>query len=225
MNAEQATLRGKTIEQIIEHLAKEKGYPERKLDHDEYIGVLREAHTIKYGSDKDDAPRHDNGGILEDEYKKGGQVKIGTVFHIDTDRVNQYEGTRVVDDVRVAETPKKGAKKVLVFSPYLNATVLVDRSDLKVKEYNLDYDKIRTKLLAMPHKKFADDAAYILSGDLDKVLWRSESVEGRAQMVEQVIKALKEDPQRLDDVFGKNFKDGGELGSHAESEEEYFLLF
>jgi len=50
---------------------------------------------------------------------------------IDSDRVSQYEGTRVVDIVIPVEKPKKGAKKILVYSPMLQANVLVYRNDLK----------------------------------------------------------------------------------------------
>ena len=58
-------------------------------------------------------------------------MKIGTQFRIDTDRVSQYEGTRIVDTVSVLVVPKKYAKKVLVHSPYLMASVLVWLKDLK----------------------------------------------------------------------------------------------
>jgi hypothetical protein len=57
-------------------------------------------------------------------------MKQNQKYHIDTDRVSQYEGERIVDDVYVLETPKKYAKKVLVHSPKLQATVLVYRKDL-----------------------------------------------------------------------------------------------
>lgn len=59
-------------------------------------------------------------------------MKIGTQFRIDTDRVSQYEGTRIVDTVSILVVPKKKyAKKVLVHSPYLMANVLVWLKDLK----------------------------------------------------------------------------------------------
>lgn len=53
-------------------------------------------------------------------------------FRIDSDRVSQYEGERVVDTVTLVEEPKKGAKKALVYSPKLQANVLVYRKDLKL---------------------------------------------------------------------------------------------
>jgi endonuclease IV len=62
---------------------------------------------------------------------KNSQIKEGDKFHIDTYRVSQYEETRIVDDVIVEETPAKNAKKVLVHSPYLMASVLVFIRDLK----------------------------------------------------------------------------------------------
>ena len=58
-------------------------------------------------------------------------IKEGQTYHIDTDRVSQHEGTRVVDDVTIEEAPKKDDKKVLVHSPYLQASVLVHKSELK----------------------------------------------------------------------------------------------
>lgn len=53
-------------------------------------------------------------------------------YKIDTDRVSQYEGERIVDVVTLLEKPAKGAKKVLVYSPKLQANVLVYRNDLKI---------------------------------------------------------------------------------------------
>lgn len=58
-------------------------------------------------------------------------IREGQTYHIDTYRVSQYEEMRVSDDVVVMETPKKNAKKVLVYSPYLMANVLVFINDLK----------------------------------------------------------------------------------------------
>ena len=52
-------------------------------------------------------------------------------FKIDSYRVSQYEGIRVVGTVTLLEKPKKGAKKILVYSPMLQANVLVYRNDLK----------------------------------------------------------------------------------------------
>lgn len=54
------------------------------------------------------------------------------MYKIDSDRVSQYEGERVVDTVTLIEEPKKGAKKALVYSPKLQANVLVYRKDLKL---------------------------------------------------------------------------------------------
>ena len=54
------------------------------------------------------------------------------MYRIDSDRVSQYEGERVVDTVTLLEEPKKGAKKALVYSPKLQANVLVYRKDLKL---------------------------------------------------------------------------------------------
>lgn len=62
---------------------------------------------------------------------KNSEVKSGNVFKIDTYRVSQYTEKRVVDIVSVLEDPKKNAKKVLVYSPSLNADVLVFINDLK----------------------------------------------------------------------------------------------
>lgn len=59
-------------------------------------------------------------------------MKIGTKFNIDTDRVSQYKGERIVDTVVVLVVPTKKQRKVLVHSPKLMASVLVFKSDLKV---------------------------------------------------------------------------------------------
>ena len=61
-------------------------------------------------------------------------IKEDNVFHIDTNKVSQYEETRIVDNVTVVETPKKTDKKVLVYSPYLMSNVLVFKSDLNTIE-------------------------------------------------------------------------------------------
>lgn len=52
-------------------------------------------------------------------------------YHIDTDRVGQYEGMRIVDEVTIVERPKNTAKKVLVYSTKLKANVLVFINDLR----------------------------------------------------------------------------------------------
>jgi hypothetical protein len=59
------------------------------------------------------------------------EMKIGQTFKIDTDRVSQYRGERIVDNVRILVVPKKTDKKVLVYSPLLMADILVYKSDLK----------------------------------------------------------------------------------------------
>jgi hypothetical protein len=58
-------------------------------------------------------------------------IKKNDKFRIDTYRVSQYENERVVDVVTVVEVPTKAQKKVLVYSPKLQANVLVFKSDLK----------------------------------------------------------------------------------------------
>ena len=58
-------------------------------------------------------------------------MKESNIYKIDSHRVSQYENERIVDTVTVIETPKKGAKKVLVHSPKLMANILVYRKDLK----------------------------------------------------------------------------------------------
>lgn len=58
-------------------------------------------------------------------------MKENDKYHIDTDRVSQYEGERVVDNVTIVEAPTKHQKKVLVHSPKLQANVLVFKTDLK----------------------------------------------------------------------------------------------
>ena len=59
------------------------------------------------------------------------KMKIGSKYHIDTERVSQYKGERVIDTVSVLVVPTKAQKKVLVHSPKLQASVLVFKSDLK----------------------------------------------------------------------------------------------
>lgn len=58
-------------------------------------------------------------------------MKAGNAYNIDTYRVSQYEGERIIDKVSVVEVPKKTDKKVLVHSPKLMANILVYKSDLK----------------------------------------------------------------------------------------------
>lgn len=57
-------------------------------------------------------------------------MKQNDIYKIDTDRVSQYEGERIVDTVTIIEPPKKYQKKVLVYSPKLRANVLVFKKDL-----------------------------------------------------------------------------------------------
>lgn len=49
-------------------------------------------------------------------------------FKIDTDRVFQYKGQRIVDTVTLVQ---KDRNTSLVYSPYLNANVRVYNNDLK----------------------------------------------------------------------------------------------
>jgi hypothetical protein len=57
-------------------------------------------------------------------------MKKGDRFHVDTDRIRQYD-ERVVDDVVVIETPKPKARLVLVHAEKLRADVLIPKSELK----------------------------------------------------------------------------------------------
>lgn len=61
------------------------------------------------------------------------ELKEGNVYHIDTYAVQQYKGTRIVDDVKLLETPKHNQRIMLVYSPYLMANVRLPRRDLKAK--------------------------------------------------------------------------------------------
>lgn len=55
----------------------------------------------------------------------------GAIYHIDTDRVSQYEGTRIVDDVEVQSGQEYEKETILVYSLYLQANVLVPIEELK----------------------------------------------------------------------------------------------
>ena len=59
-------------------------------------------------------------------------MKVGDKFKIDTYRVSQYKNERVVDEVTILEEPKRNQKKVLVYSPKLQANVLIFKKDLLV---------------------------------------------------------------------------------------------
>ncbi len=84
--------------------------------YERYLAIPDESRPVQLGVDRKDFTYKDE----PDQYK------------IDSDRVSQYEGERVVDTVTLLEEPKKGAKKVLVYSPKLQANVLVYRKDLKL---------------------------------------------------------------------------------------------
>jgi len=58
-------------------------------------------------------------------------MKQGDKFHIDTYEVKQYENERIVDDVEVIDPFLKRSRYALVYSPKLNANVLVKKTDLK----------------------------------------------------------------------------------------------
>ncbi|HEY4755803.1 MAG TPA: hypothetical protein VIH28_07110 [Ignavibacteriaceae bacterium] len=66
-----------------------------------------------------------------DEKVKEFLKNVKQEYAIDTYRVSQHEGTRIVDCVELIEEPKKYAKKALVYSSVLQANVLVFRNDLK----------------------------------------------------------------------------------------------
>lgn len=76
-----------------------------------------------------------------DEFAQGGAVKeykFGDKFKIDTDRVDQYEGTRIVDTVEVEADAGKHDKQVLVYIPSLLASHFVYKADLKpIEKENL----------------------------------------------------------------------------------------
>jgi hypothetical protein len=59
------------------------------------------------------------------------KIQKGDICTIDTYRVKQYEGTRIVSGIIVLKTPKKTDKTVLCRSTFLEADVLVYKSDLK----------------------------------------------------------------------------------------------
>jgi hypothetical protein len=44
-----ATKKTKSLNEIINELAKKEGYPNVKLSHTTYVGILKKAHKIKYG--------------------------------------------------------------------------------------------------------------------------------------------------------------------------------
>lgn len=56
----------------------------------------------------------------------------GQIFHIDTDRVKQYEGQRICADVIIHEEPRKYSRLVLCEIPSIRALCLVPRKELKV---------------------------------------------------------------------------------------------
>jgi hypothetical protein len=59
----------------------------------------------------------------------------------------------------------------------------------------INYTALKEKLMAASHSKFADDAAYILSADLDRILSRSEQKEGRDKIADEVIAHIKAHPK------------------------------
>lgn len=63
--------------------------------------------------------------------KRKNKIQVGQKFHIDSYEVKQYENKRVVDDVEVFDVFSGKTKYVLVYSPKLNANVLVKKTDLK----------------------------------------------------------------------------------------------
>lgn len=66
-------------------------------------------------------------------YMKNSEIKSGNSFKIDTYRVDQYEGTRIVDTVIIEQSPRKYAKTVLVYIPSLMASHFVPITELKHK--------------------------------------------------------------------------------------------
>lgn len=62
---------------------------------------------------------------------KNSELKEGDKFKIDTNRVDQYEETRIVDMVTIEQVPQKYAKKVIVYLPSLRASHFVPINELK----------------------------------------------------------------------------------------------
>jgi hypothetical protein len=82
---------------------------------------------------------------------KGGKLKQGQKFHVDTD----FEGERLVDDI-VVEESRKG-KEVLVYSPRLRAYIFLPKKELKggkgltkAQRYNKRMDNIFAKAREIP---------------------------------------------------------------------------
>lgn len=75
-------------------------------------------------------------------------------------------------------------------------------------------EQIINHLQTLEHEKFADDAAYILSGDLDRILWRSEEKEGRDKIANELAEKIIASPHK--ETYLKEigfFKKGGQLPS------------
>jgi len=116
------------------------------------------------------------------KYQKGDKV---TMFDdepaLTIEKVNEWSdklatydlssANGVIDRRNISETK---------LSLYNEEVKMADGGEIPSKELIIKH------LNTLPHEKFADDAAYILSADLDKILWRSEEEEGRKVISEQV---------------------------------------
>lgn len=115
--------------------------------------------------------------------RAGGTYAIGKRFHIDTD----FEGRRLVDNVEIYSKPQKKDRKVLIYSPYLRANILLPKKELKTeitKEPNKRkhttrgelYDKVRDALYK--ESDSGDVPEYLEIRNKNKIIIKAEEWEG-----------------------------------------------
>ena len=125
---------------------------------------------------------------------KATEIYEGHFYHLDSNRVKQYEETHVVDDVKVVEQPLKGAKTILVYSPSLLANVLVYRKDLKKHDVDFweeKYKPIQNRLVdngswnGTLFETYGAELNYIreLATDNSKKVWTLLETDGKQYVV------------------------------------------
>jgi hypothetical protein len=141
------------------------------------------------------------------------KMKIGQTFKIDTDRVSQYKGERIVDNVRILVVPKKTDKKVLVYSPKLRSDVLVYKSDLKViysKEWKLtdpdsnQYGRQLTDMLFEFKEDGKDETGIDLSAFKNKEIESVINSYGYTLYRKSNILTPKKGLENIFDLYGKD---------------------
>jgi len=157
------------------------------------VEELRDKHHVKVQPQYDEV---EAAGALS-EYGAGGKIDDGKKYHIDTYGVSQHP-ERVVDDVTVISEAGSGSM-VLVYSPYLQANVLVPKSELKEIDGGGEYGKGGEVKYTLGAKKIIskseNNRPTVLSIDGNNAeigTWENDFIGGVYVPMSSIVKRFKE---------------------------------